>query len=339
MHNILILLFSYTRFFALSGGGDVVVRNPFSLTRVDGEGVKMEMSLYGARSRERWGILTYDRYDNTVGDMSIYGRTSLYSNMPSFIAAYARKNFAVSVAYIPLLNYDYRYEKNLKDANYLPSNNYDIKRSGGISLLGIGGEGRYRKFYVGAFVSYGKGEIRQTDKYPDTTIVTALSLKGFIPYVYIGGGLENVSFSVGFNPEVKFTSNPLPAYPMSIYVNINLFRASPLMDRATFDFIYRFYEKAGYLTDGFTLLAGLEHTAFNNFFFNVKAGVEKTYVEEATYIPIYQITFGQKFQGIKVAGGLEYQIVKYSRRDAQSGEYASVSENTLKFKFGVSILP
>ena len=339
MHSVIIFLLSYTRFFALSGGGDIVVRNPFSLIRMDGEGAKIEMSLYGARSRERWGILTYDRYDNTVGDMGIYGRTSLYSNMPSFIASYAKKNFAVSLAYIPLLNYDYRYEKNLKDANYLPSNNYDIKRSGGFNLIGVGAEGRYRRFYGGAYISHGKGKIEETDIYPDTTIVTSLDLKGFIPYDYLGAQLDNIGFTVGFNPEVKLASTPLPAYPISIYANLYLFRASPLMDRATFEFIYRFYEKAGYLTDGYTVLAGLEHTSFNNFFFNVKAGVEKTYLQEDTYIPVYQITFGQQFQGIKVFGGLEYQTVKYSRHDSQSGEYADVSESTLRFRLGVDIMP
>ncbi len=339
MHSIVILLFAYTRFFALSGGGDMVVRNPISLIRVDGEGAKVEMSLYGARSRERWGILTYDKYNNSVGDMGIYGRTSLYSNMPSFIASYAKKNFAVSLGYIPILNYDYRYEKNLKDANYLPSNNYDIKRSGGLSLLGIGGEGRYKRFYLGAYISYGKGKIEETDAYPDTTIVGSEDLKGFIPYAYIGASLDNVSLLLGFNPRVTLSSNTYPAYPMSVYVNLGLFRATPLMDKATFEFIYRFYEKAGYLADGFTILAGLEHTAFNNFFFNVKAGVEKTYLQESTYIPVYQIAFGQEFQGMKVFAGMEYQTVKYSRHDSQSDEYAEVSENTLRFRLGVSIKP
>ncbi len=339
MHNIIMLLLAYTRFFALSGGGDMVVRNPFMFARMDGEGSKIEMSLYGARSRERWGILTYDSYDNTVGDMSIYTRTSLYSNMPSFMAGYAKKNFAVSLAYIPLLNYDYRYEKNLKDANYLPSNNYDIKKTGGLSLLGIDAEGRFKQFYGGAYISYGRGNIEETDVYPDTTTSSTVTLKGFIPYAYLGTNLNNISLTLGFNPKVSLASTPLPVYPMSVYVNLALFRASPLMDRATFEFIYRFYEKAGYLTDGFTVLAGLEHTAFNNFFFDAKAGIEKTYLQADTYLPVYQITFGQSFQGMKVFAGLEYQNVKYSRHDSQSDENADVTENSLRFRLGLSIKP
>ncbi len=339
MNSIALLLFAYTRFFALQGGGDMVVRNPFSLLRIQGEGAKIEMSLYGARNRERWGILTYDRYDNTVGDMGIYTKTLLYSNMPSFIVSYAKKDFAVSLGYLPLLNFDYKYEANLKDANYLPSSNYNITRTGGFSLIGVGAEGRFSRFYGGTYIAYGKGRIDQTEFYPDTTINEVWNLKGFIPYAYVGGTLENVELTLGFNPRVALTQDPLPVYPMSIYTTLALFRPSPLMDRATFEFIYRFYEKAGYLTDGFTVLAGLEHTSYNDFYFALKAGIEKTYLEEDTYIPVYQVTFGQRFGGMKVFGGLEYQTVKYSRYDSASGEYASVSENTLRFRAGLEIKP
>ncbi len=339
MNSIVVLLLAYTRFFALQGGGDMVIRNPYSLLRIQGEGAKIEMSLYGARNRERWGILIYDRYDNTVGDMGIYTKTLLYSNMPSFIVSYAKRNFAVSLAYLPLLNFDYKYKANLKDANYLPSNNYDINRAGGLSLLGVGAEGRFRKFYGGTYIGYGKGKIEQTEFYSDTTINWILNLKGFIPYVYLGTTLSNIELTFGFNPRVSLSSNPLPVYPMSIYTSFALFRPSPLMDRATFEFIYRFYEKAGYLTDGFTVLTGLEHTAYNDFFFALKAGIEKTYLQQDTYIPVYQIVFGQSFAGIKISGGLEYQNVKYSRHDSDTGEYAGVSENTLRFNVGLKIKP
>ena len=339
MNSIVLLLLAYTRFFALQGGGDMVIRNPFSLLRIQGEGAKIEMALYGARNRERWGILTYDRYDNTVGDMGIYTKTLLYSNMPSFIVSYAKKNFAVSLGYLPLLNFDYKYESNLKDANYLPSNNYDINRTGGLSLLGVGAEGRFKRFYGGTYFAYGKGRIEQTEFYSDTIINWILDLKGFIPYAYMGATLDNVELMLGFNPRVSLSSNPLPVYPMSVYTSLALFRPSPLMDRATFEFIYRFYEKAGYLTDGFTVLAGLEHTSYNNFFFTLKAGIEKTYLEQDTYVPVYKVSFGQTFAGMKIFGALEYQNVKYSRYDSASGEYANVTENTLRFNVGLQIKP
>ena len=184
-----------------------------------------------------------------------------------------------------------------------------------------------------------KGKIEQTEFYSDTTINWILNLKGFIPYVYLGTTLSNIELTFGFNPRVSLSSNPLPVYPMSIYTSFALFRPSPLMDRATFEFIYRFYEKAGYLTDGFTVLTGLEHTAYNDFFFALKAGIEKTYLQQDTYIPVYQIVFGQSFAGIKISGGLEYQNVKYSRHDSDTGEYAGVSENTLRFNVGLKIKP
>ena len=339
MSNIVILLLSYTRFLALGGGGDMVVRNPFALLRIEGEGTKIAMSFYGARNRERWGILTFDQYNNTVGDMGIYTKTLMYSNMPSFIASYAKHSFAVSLGYIPLLNFDYKYQSNLKDANYLPSNNYDINRTGSFNLFGAGAEGRYSMFYVGTYVGYGKGRVEQTSTYKDTTINSIEDLKGFIPYFYTGTGLENVGVYIGFNPRVSLSSTPFPVYPMSIYTNLTLFRPSPLMDKVTFDFIYRFYKKAGYMTDGFTILWGLEHTSFNDFFFALKAGIQKTYKEEDTYIPIYSITLGQSFSGMKVFGELEYQNVKYSRYDAASHDVASVSENTLRFNVGLMIKP
>lgn len=339
LSSMALLLLSYTRFFALQGGGDIVVRNPFSLLRIQGEGSKVEMIFYGSRSRERWGILTYDRYDNTVGDMGIYTNTILYSNMPSLIVTYAKEFFSLSLGYIPLLNYDYRYEMNLKDANYLPSNDYDIKRTGGFNLLGIGVEGKLSKFVGGAYISYGKGKFEQTEFYSDTTIYFSQKLKGFIPYVYMGGTLGYVSFTLGFNPSVSLSSNPFPVYPMSIYTQVELFRPSPLMDKASFEFIYRFYEKAGYLTDGFTVLAGLEHTAYNNFFFSVKAGIEKAYLEEDIYIPVYLVSFGQSFGGIKIFSGLEYQNVGYSRYDSATREFAKVSENTLRFNIGLQLTP
>jgi len=86
---------------------------------------------------EQWKTPTYDRFDNTVGYMTVYSDHNLYPHLSNVKLMFVRGSRFVSFSYGRIYDYNYRYEREYRDDYYTVVGRSEAKRTGGVNEFAL----------------------------------------------------------------------------------------------------------------------------------------------------------------------------------------------------------
>ncbi len=290
MSNIyVLLLLGYTRLFTVMGGGDYIYKTPVSLFNAE-SGVNFYAGFNANITRENWTILTYDKYDNTVGAMGIYGDVEHYINYPDLRITYKRQSMSFALSYLTYLDFHYTYDVNKKDMNYITTSTTSDDQNGQLKLLGVSVGYEYRNFKGGISLNYGLGK-------NDFGTATVYKFNGIVPFLMLGYAEHTFGLTATYNPKSSLKNDVEYDLAQAIYINGYLFKPSALEDKVNLSFFYKFMNQTSpFFKKQFGTSLSLSHTFFNNLSLEIGGGVESAYQRSDIFIPSYYLNLKQPVQ-------------------------------------------